>query len=65
MESLTPAQLELLWAFIEAHRASHLWFWRADYLPQTESELRQALQTIAKRADVKTWQKIWEFESWL
>lgn len=61
----TPDQLETLRAFIQAHRASHLWFWRRDFVPQTLDELRLALRTIAKRADVQTWQQIKEFESWL
>ena len=65
MNAPTKDQLETIRAFIEAHRATHLWFWRPDYVPQTGKELRLALQTIAKRADVKTWQQIREFQSWL
>ncbi len=65
MQSLTPEQREMLRAFIEAHRATHLWFWRCDYHPQTHDEMRRALQTIAQRADVQTWRQVREFESWL
>ena len=65
MPALSPEQLDTLRAFIEARRASHLWFWRGDYLPQTREEWRLALRTVAKRADVPTWKLIREFETWL
>ncbi len=65
MNTLSPEQLETLHVFLEEHRASHLWFWRRDFVPQTQDEWRLALATSAKRADVETWKQIKELEAWL
>ncbi len=63
--NVSPEQLETLRAFIEEVRASHLWSWRRDYVPQTGDEWKAALEAISKRADVATWKRVRELQSWL
>lgn len=63
--NISREQLETLRAFLEEVRASHLWYWRRDYVPQTGEQWKAALDAIEKRADVATWKRARELRSWL
>lgn len=50
---------------VEEYRAQCLWFLRPDFLPQTPTELLQALELIKRYGDRAGYERAEHLKSWL
>ncbi len=65
MVELSPQRRAEFLRFLEAQRASCLWYTRTDWVPATRDEMLRALDAIQKHGDRAAFVRAGEMRLWL